>query len=340
MSAFNAKTVSFCILLFLASSLITFSARSSFSAGSLQRHRPGSSHHGHIGNSAKVAFATFLAADSNLAQGASNDEDDGHFLSARVLAYQLLYSSTASTNTTIPFLVLCTKDLSATKRDRLRKDGATVVVVDNINWPKHENAKQIASLAKLRLFELNEYDKICFIDANTLVTKPLDGVFIDEATLTQPALPDPAQIKADEAEMPRTYVFASRGDYNGYDHSFPPESNPPNPDGAFFVFTPSSALFDYYMGLLALPNRFDEAYPVQNLLSYAHRGAGNVPWRPLWYGWNVNWPTEKDWKGGAHSFHAKYWDGDTSHDPVLKAIWREQKAEMQGFHVGREWAGH
>ncbi|KAK1074459.1 hypothetical protein LTR74_001055 [Friedmanniomyces endolithicus] len=26
---------------------------------------------------------------------------------------------------------------------------------------------------------------------------------------------------------------------------------------------------------------------------------------------------------GAHSFHAKYWDGDLSHDPVLKAIWKE-----------------
>ena len=42
--------------------------------------------------------------------------------------------------------------------------------------------------------------------------------------------------------------------------------------------------------------------------------------------------------GGARSFHAKYWDGDPSHDPFLKAIWREQKAEMEGFYRGRDIA--
>lgn len=40
--------------------------------------------------------------------------------------------------------------------------------------------------------------------------------------------------------------------------------------------------------------------------------------------------------GGARSFHAKYWDGDPSHDPFLKAIWKEQRAEMEGFYRGRE----
>lgn len=46
--------------------------------------------------------------------------------------------------------------------------------------------------------------------------------------------------------------------------------------------------------------------------------------------------------GGARSFHAKYWDGDPSHDPLLKAIWREQRAEMEGFYTGRDLAlgGH
>ena len=43
--------------------------------------------------------------------------------------------------------------------------------------------------------------------------------------------------------------------------------------------------------------------------------------------------------GGARSFHAKYWDGDPSHDPVLKAIWKEQRAEMTGYYRGRELNG-
>ncbi|KAI7614749.1 hypothetical protein KC319_g19805, partial [Hortaea werneckii] len=105
-----------------------------------------------------------------------------------------------------------------------------------------------------------------------------------------------------------------------------------------FVFTPSKVLFEYYLSLLKLPGRFDPGFPEQNLLNYAHRRDGNMPWKPLWYGWNVNWPTEKDWRGGARSFHAKYWDGDPSHDPLLKAIWKEQKAEMEGFYRGRDIA--
>jgi alpha-N-acetylglucosamine transferase len=107
-------------------------------------------------------------------------------------------------------------------------------------------------------------------------------------------------------------------------------------NGGFFVFTPSQALFEYYLSLLGLPGRLDPGFMEQNLLNYAHRRDGNMPWKPLWYGWNVNWPTEKDWWGGARSFHAKYFDDDPEHDPFLKAMWREQRAEMEGFYRGRD----
>ena len=43
--------------------------------------------------------------------------------------------------------------------------------------------------------------------------------------------------------------------------------------------------------------------------------------------------------GGAHSFTAKFWDGDPSHDPFLKGIWREQRAEMEGYYRGRDERG-
>jgi alpha-N-acetylglucosamine transferase len=105
-------------------------------------------------------------------------------------------------------------------------------------------------------------------------------------------------------------------------------------NAGFFVFTPSQTLFDYYLSLLGLPGRFDPGLMEQNLLNYAHRRHGNMPWRPLWYGLNVNWPTENDWQSGVRSFHAKYSDDDPGHDPFLRAMWREQRAEMEGFYRG------
>ncbi|KAK4546069.1 hypothetical protein LTR36_002206 [Oleoguttula mirabilis] len=347
----NPRTIALCIFLFLASALVTLSIRSSHHTGSwLPFVRPGK------GSSAspsqhvlgpRVAFATFLAANANPDAKATdeesaeiNDEDDGYFLGTRVLGYQLLHSRTAGTNNSIPLIVLCTKDVSQRKRDRLEKDGATIVVVEKLgaDWVTPATERWRDVMSKLRLFQLTEYSKILFIDADTLVTKPLDGVFYDEATLTQATLTNPAQVKEDESALPRTYMFSTHGDFWGYDHPYPPEPNLDYLNCGFFVFTPSKVLFDYYLSLLKLPGRFDPGFPEQNLLNYAHRRDGNMPWKPLWYGWNVNWPTEKDWRGGARSFHAKYWDGDPSHDPVLKAIWREQRAEMEGFYRGRDLA--
>jgi alpha-N-acetylglucosamine transferase len=342
----NPKTIGLCISLFLASALITLAFRSV----NPNTHWP--STHSHPGASTqkpllshRVAFATFLAGNANPDAATSdaasekiNDSDDGYFVGARVLAYQLLHSKSAGTNSSIPFLVICTLDVSKRKRDRLRADGATVILIEKLDpaWVSAASPRWRDVMSKLRLFQLVEYSKICFIDADTLVTAPLDGVFFDESTLTQATLPNPAGIKDDEAALPRTYMFSTHADYWGYDHAYPPPTNMDYLNCGFFVFTPSLVLFNYYISLLKLPGRFDPGFPEQNLLNYAHRKDGNMPWRPLWYGWNVNWPSEKDWKGGARSFHAKYWDGDPSHDPTLKAIWREQRAEMEGFWRGRE----
>lgn len=161
-------------------------------------------------------------------------------------------------------------------------------------------------LAKLRLFEMTQYHKILFIDADTLVTGTLDGVFYDEATLTQATLANPDETKKDEEVLPRTYMFASHGDLGidpsggpfwGYEHPWPPVTDLNYLNCGFFVFAPSKVLFEYYVSLLGLEGRFDPGFPEQNLLNYAHRREGNMPWKPLWYGWNANWPSERDWRG-------------------------------------------
>lgn len=338
--ATNPRTVATFIFLFLASALITLTIKSSH----WHTYVPGV--HGSHGyeqagvQSPKVAFATFLAATTVKKEEGQlpNDDDDGYYLGARVLAYQLLHSRSAGTNSSIPFIVLCTEDVAKSKRDRLQKDGAIIRIVDRLeaDWVRPGTERWADVLAKLRLFQMTEWSKILFIDADHLVTAPLDGVFYDEATLTQPTLTKMDAVKEDESALPRTYMLATHADFFGYDHPYPPPTDSGYLNCGFFVFTPSKVLFDYYLSLLKLPGRFDPGFPEQNLLNYAHRWDGNMPWKLLWYGWNVNWPTEKDYQGGARSFHAKFWDGDPSHDPFLKSLWREQRAEMEGFYRGRD----
>ena len=341
----SPKLIFLCIFLFLTSALVTLSIRTSFHH---RRALPYSSfpsnqdplstasarHH-----KSRVAFATFLAGDhSSPDDHNADDNDDGYFLSTRVLTYQLLHSVNASTNGDIPFLVLVTDDVSARKRATLAREGATIVPIQKLNssWVRPGTDRSQDLFAKLRLFELTAYAKICFIGADTLVTRRLDGVFYDEATTLQPALEKADAIQSDEAPLPQTYSFASHPDFWTYDHEFPPPSpEPDHLDGGFFVLTPSKQLFEYYVSLLQLEGRFDSTFQEQNLLNYAHRKEGNMPWRHLWFGWNVNWPTERDLKGGARSFHAKYWDGDPTHDKVLERLWRDQRWEMEGYWKGR-----
>ncbi|KAF2168994.1 glycosyltransferase family 8 protein [Zasmidium cellare ATCC 36951] len=346
----NPKTIGICIFLFLASALITLSIKQTHhKIQFLPTHHKGvkavTTTQQQILKTHKVAYATFLAANANPSQketdeesAAIDDADDGYFVSTRVLAYTLLHSKSAGSNNSIDFLVLCTRDVSKRKRDRLKQDGATIILVEKLksDWVNTGIARWADMLAKLRLFQLTDYAKICYIDADTLVTGPLDGVFFDEATLTQATLPNPAEIKDDESPLPRTYMFAAHADYWGYDHPFPPPADMNYLNCGFFVLTPSLMLFDYYMSVLNIPGRFDPGFMEQNLLNYAHRREGNMPWKPLWYGWNVNWATEKDWRGGGRSFHAKFWDSDPSHDPVLKGLWKEKRAEMEGFFRGRD----
>lgn len=343
--ATSPRAIALFISLFLASALITLTVRTSHWHGYLPQ-RPGKAQSHSIDiYSPKVAFATFLAANSNPdrketdEESASiDDEDDGYYLGARVLAYQLMHSRKAGTNNSIPFIVLCTAEVSERKRNRLIKDGAIVKVMDHLEaeWVRPAVDRWKDVMVKLRLFQLSGYNKILFIDADHLVTAPLDGVFYDEATLTQPTLANLGEVKEDEGALPRTYMLATHAEFYGYDHTYPPPQDGTYLNCGFFVFTPSPVLFNYYVSLLQLPGRFDPGFPEQNLLNYAHRREGNMPWKPLWYGWNVNWPTENDWRGGVHSFHAKYWDGDPSHDPFLKAMWKEQRAEMEGFYRGRD----
>ncbi|KAF2222047.1 nucleotide-diphospho-sugar transferase, partial [Elsinoe ampelina] len=244
------------------------------------------------------------------------DDEDGYFLGARVLTYQLLHSPVTGTNLSLPFVVLVTPDVAARKTARLRADGATVVQVPRVEngWIKAADPRWRDVMTKLRLWELTQYEKVCFVDADTLVTGRLDEVFWDEGTVLRHTRPEGGKGQGgereehpDEGSLPRNYMFAAHVDSWGYEHVWPPPLDVEYFNVGFFCFRPDREVFEYYQRVAGLEGRFDPGMPEQNLLNYAHRRGGAMPWARLWEGWNVNWPTEKDYRRGVHSFHAKYW---------------------------------
>jgi len=282
----------------------------------------------------RAAYATFLSAPI------SNTTDDGYLLGALLLAYALLHDPTTRTVHDLPLLILTTPDVSPSHLTRLTALGAAIIPVPHLHAPgiTPGSLRWRDVLSKLHLFNLTAYRKICFLDADTLVTGALDGVFEDAGTMMQYTAEDAAQLHADEAPLPGKYIFAAHAEALGfYDHAIPP---PPHDylNAGFFVLGPSTTLFEYYTSLLNASSsptpKFSGTFPEQDLLNYAHRRSGNMPWTSFedWR-WNVNWPTRRDLEAGARSFHAKYWEerGTGGHDDVLWDLWNGKKREMEDW---------
>jgi alpha-N-acetylglucosamine transferase len=283
----------------------------------------------------RYAFATLFAGPS----ANSDDEDFTHnnyFTGIRLLAYQLLHHPQTRSNN-IPFVVFVSQNTSEAKRERLRKDGAIVKEVAPIHsaWVKAQKPDYAEVLSKLRIWEHTEYDLICLLDGDTVLTRPLDGVFKDPAVAIQTTgnKRDAESYKEDEGPQPRTYVFAASLE-TAPQHGYPPtikngdygDVNKLN--AGFMVFRPDKELFAHYMAVLAQPNRFDSSLPEQNLLNYVHRREGNMPWKVVGNTWNINFPNKQDIKGGVASMHEKFWKPWNKEMAEYLGAWRYR---MEGF---------
>jgi len=220
------------------------------------------------------------------------------------------------------------------KRRRLEADGAKVIVVEKLalDWVKVRKQWQDV-LTKLRLFELVQYDKILFLDSDTLITKRMDNIFDDPAAQLQQNLGDDSAEKSppDEGKQPSTYLFAGNAGSGGYHHTYPPPKGN-NFNAGCMVLQPSNEMFQYYLGLAQLKDRFPGRTPEQSLWSYAHRRNGNMPWKQLHYDWNVNWATWEDKKHGIASLHSKFWELD--HDKNLRDFALQIRWMMEGYWKG------
>jgi alpha-N-acetylglucosamine transferase len=276
----------------------------------------------------RYAFATLLAGPAS-----DTNMSEPYFVAARMITYQLLHARETRSSRAIPLLIAVLPDCPMEKRDRLIRDGATVVEVEPIerDWVVPAFARWRHELAKLRFWQMTQYDKICFLDADMMLTAPLDGIFEEVETNLTPTLSNPDGIQPDEGRLPASYGFAAITQ-TWVEHDFPPTEDDFEDPGVmnvgFFVLIPSARLFDYYLSILDLPGRFQPDLPEQALLNYAHRLDGNLPWHRLKTSWNVMAPTLGDYYGGARTMHDKWWN---PRNPEVYDLFNSIRWRMEGY---------
>jgi len=286
----------------------------------------------------KVVYMTYLAQSNN---EPAEDNDDRYFIATRMLGYQLMHAPATSTNTSIPFHVIVPPSMRQSKREQLRRDGAVVTEVelieparwmDNITAPRYRN-----QFTKLRIFEMEEWDRILYIDSDMLVTRRLDRIFHEvEATTLQYNQNKTLEIKDDETEQPCSYLMAPAGDLHSYKHDWPPPAIG-ELNGGFFLIKPSKELFKYYMSIMKLPMRFRAQYAEQALLNYAHRPGGNLPFKQLHYRWNCLLPNANDFEEAhrAATIHEKWWSKKPPKD--IREAFAQVKEDMWSMYNVTDW---
>ncbi|KAL2822641.1 nucleotide-diphospho-sugar transferase [Aspergillus granulosus] len=291
----------------------------------------------------RYAFATILTGEED------NDNpvlEKPYFMAARLLSYQLLHSPDTRSATDIPFLVLVTEDVPSEQREVLTRDGATVIPVDTISrdWvlPKWDRWKGV--LAKLNVWKMTAYDKIAFLDADSIIFRPVDGIFTDSTTVIQKTKPGDNKTVPSLSVLPSTYMIAGIHD-SWVETNLPPTEEPGKNfyvknnymNAGFFVFAPSEQIFEYYTSLLNSPGAFDPNYPEQNLLNCAHRVDGPMPWVDIGTQWSQKGTRREAYEKGLKSVHQKWWVG--MGDEVLDGYVAKVMKEMKEFFNITQMAG-
>ncbi|KAG5918493.1 hypothetical protein E4U42_006831 [Claviceps africana] len=281
------------------------------------------------------AIATFLSGGEDSSVTAESFSSDAYFIATRTLVYQLLHApdtrNNASYASNIDVVVLVAPEVPAENRQQLSREGATVIEAQSValpSWIKTSMTRWKDQFLKLRLLQETQYNRFLFIDADSVLTAPIDGIFAEDEAV-EPAATMQRLSKADE-RLPDQYVFAARSnnEFTGErDHPFPPKSTKLFSAG-FWVAAPSQELFSYLMSIMDHEGRFDPFTMEQSLLNYAFRLDGPMPWRELHYKWSATWPNLKDLAGGVVSLHEKFWH--TGPDE-LRDLWTRRKDEMEKF---------
>ncbi|KAF3023253.1 hypothetical protein E8E15_004720 [Penicillium rubens] len=250
----------------------------------------------------RYAFATVLMTENDTE---FPDIEAPYFQAARLLTFQLLRNPrTRNRIDNVPFLILVTPDIPQRHRDALSREGATVVPMDNLNLDDGSSQRWNAVLTKLNLWKLVEYDKIVFLNVNSVIFRPIYDIFEDPATNMRATV-------TPTAKMPKNYMIAaphdSRTNSNAQLVLGQESYQKDHMNDGFFILHPSKDLYNYYVSLHHIRDKDESVHPEQDVLDYAHRADGPMPWQNLGPGWNLKDASRSDYERGLKSINHKWW---------------------------------
>lgn len=98
-------------------------------------------------------------------------------------ATEVLVYSLKQTQTKHDIVVLVLDDVTQTVRNRLEYLGAQIINVDQVKYPwdsssaRRKGFNKACRYSKLNLWNLTQYKKVVFLDADTMVVNPIDDLF-------------------------------------------------------------------------------------------------------------------------------------------------------------------
>ena len=256
---------------------------------------------------------------------------DHYFESVTIIAHQLLHNPYTKDPLNREFLVLATDSVKPKQVSILQQLGAQVRVVPSLAPPSNVdlgrmNHRWKDQFTKLLLWNMTEYRRIVYIDADSLVIKPISELFDlqpqrkDSEDWLFASVYDAAPIKG-FGTFPDPLPTLGPDDKWGW-HEF---------SGGQFVLMPTQAQSDYVFSMYYNPPDVDFTPTMeQSFLRYAYRDEGPFPWIRLSQIYNTQYPRAVDIPA-SKILHEKSWKGGPNNVQELQDEWHRGWGEVQGY---------
>lgn len=283
-------------------------------------------------NYSKEAYATLLTPSDP--HPWTLGQPDYYFEACKIKAHRLLRNTTTRDPYGRPFVVLVTSAVPTKQIEVLESHGAIVKVVRTLAPPPgtvdldRTNPRYRDQFTKLHLWNMTEYDRIAFFDADTLPIRAIHTIF-----------DTPPQKSGDEE-----WLFAAV--YDSGDSRADNQRNPPglddkgrpqdrNLNAGVFLIWPTQNQSDYIFNIYQNPPQRDwSRFMEQDMLRWAYRDGGPYPWIRLSHLFNTQWPKEWD-LDTSYVLHDKLWGEVNRVDPELRKVWYQAWGEMVGWDAPR-----
>ena len=263
----------------------------------------------------------------------SQGKVDYYFENIKIIAHRLFRSGTTRDPFNRSFIVLAGPSVPEKQVEILESHGAIVRRVPLIEPPSGTvdmdriNPRYKDQFTKLHVWNLTEYSRVAYFDADTLLIRPVHTIF-----------DTPTRMRGEE-EWLFAAVYDSGNSRQGSHRNDPgPEDKGGSNDNVFnagvFLLYPTASQFNYIFTILGDPPKTDwTTFMEQDMLRWAYRDGGPYPWIRLSHLYNTQWC--KSWDlDSAFVLHDKLWGPQS--DEVLQRAWYQAWGEMVGWEASRQ----